>query len=152
MVVIKSPTFVFLFSFCVRNADCRAEDISAAAAWRQFCPSLTPSFSSPLLPCTGWISTLGPPDVALQWNHHKFALVNQPMHHRRRAVSPNDRAWSSWGGGGVGWSGVGGGLGREFEFETARIARVKELLTRISLKKKKPNSLTHLRFKGKQGY
>lgn len=38
---------------------------------------------------------------------------------------------------------------------TARMARVKELQTRISLKKKKkkkPNSLTHLRFKGKQGY
>lgn len=59
-------------------------------------PSLSPSFSSPLLLHTGWISTLGPPpplpSVALQWHHHRFALVNQPIHHRQRAVSPNDRA------------------------------------------------------------
>lgn len=61
----QASHFCILFCFCITNTykcspqSC-AEDISAAA-WRQFCPSLTPSFSLPLLLHTGWISTLGPP-------------------------------------------------------------------------------------------
>lgn len=50
-----------------------------------FCP-LTPPSPHRLNQHTG------PPSVALQWHHLKFALVTQPMHHRQRAVSPNDRA------------------------------------------------------------
>lgn len=48
------------------------------------------------------------PGVTLQWHHRRSDSVSRPMHHQRRAVSPNDRArrgrmggewiWNSWDG------------------------------------------------------
>lgn len=61
--------------------------------------SFVPPCVTPSLPLHPSFSTQAesahwapPPGVALQWHHHKFAWASWPMHHRHRAVSPNDRA------------------------------------------------------------
>lgn len=53
-------------------------------------PCITPSFTPPSPRRLN--QHTGPPGVALQWHRHRRALVRRPMHHRQRAVSPNDRA------------------------------------------------------------
>lgn len=89
---LKSSPMHFILCLPQKCSPQSCADNIPAAVCRRFYPSLTPSVPSPLLLRTGWISTLGPPSVALQWHHLKFALVTQPMHHRQRADSPNDRA------------------------------------------------------------
>lgn len=95
-----------------------AEDISAAA-WSFVPPCVTPSFPSPLLLCTGWISTLAPPVSLCNGITTNLLWWAGPCITDRELFPPMTEP-------GAGWAGN--------EFETAEMAQVKESLT---TKKKK---------------